>query len=315
MRALFLACLLSLAAYGLCGTLLLDRPLTHGMLAAEIDARLARGATVAGPKLVILAGSNGPYSHRCEVMEPILDRPCVNAGVAVGIGLDYLFARWDSLLRPGDVVYLPMEPAQFTRGRLANATGPDAAIMARHDWATLARMPPDRWLGAAFAVDLRGVAMSVIEMALHAAGFRDPRAAGGGTTNAWGDHTGHDAAAAAANAGALAAMHPVAPDAGRIRSGYGHELIADFTRRMAARGVRVVGGLSAGFADTPLDDDAIAAIAATYTRNGGEFLMLANHSRYPRAAFFDGPEHLSEPYQIQHARAVARALLARLAAE
>ena len=122
MRALLTVCLLSVGIYLTGATMLLDRPLTHGLLMAALNAKLAAGAAIVGPKLVILAGSNGPYSHRCEIMEPIIARPCMNAGVAVGIGLDYLFARWDALLRPGDAVYLPMEPAQYTARRSGRRT-------------------------------------------------------------------------------------------------------------------------------------------------------------------------------------------------
>ena len=142
MRRILLACAASLVLYVTAFACLLDRPLTLGMLQARIEANLARGAAIAGPKLVILAGSNGPYSHRCETMEPIISRPCINAGVAVGVGLDYLFVRWEPLLHPGDVVYLPLEEAQYTRSRSAAELGPDAAIMLRHDRATLRTMPP-----------------------------------------------------------------------------------------------------------------------------------------------------------------------------
>jgi len=308
-RRIGLACALSLAAYALAFCLFLDRPLTLGSLAHDIEQKIARaGAIPPGNKLVILAGSNGPYSHRCEVMEEILARPCINAGVAVGIGLDYLFARWDPLLVAGDTLYLPMEPEQYTRTRAAAETGPDAAIMARHDRATLATLPPSRWLAAFFSFDLRAGIMSAIEMLLRATRFSDPRAAISGETNAWGDHIGHDAARATLNAAALRAMTPQPPDAKEIRAGHGAALIAAFTRRMQARGVRVIGGLSTGFLDAPLSLAAIAAIAAVYTDNGGFFLALPNLSRYPRADFFDSPEHLSEPYQIAHARAVALAL-------
>jgi len=284
--------------------MLLDRKLTHGSLSAALQARLDHAATIAGSKLVILAGSNGPFSHRCEVLEAELALPCVNGGVAVGIGLDYLFARWDPLLRPGDTIYLPMEPAQYVRTRLATATGPDAAIMARHDRTTLARLTPERWAGAALGLDLRGVAMAGLEMALARAGFTDPRAAG--TMNGWGDRTGHtpDRAALAE----LLAMRVVPPDAAAIRAGYGAELIAAFSRRLAARGVRVVGGLSAGFVDTAPDQDAVIAIATIYTGNGGTFLALPNQSRYPRQEFFDAPEHLAEPGQIAHSRLLSGAL-------
>lgn len=308
MRAFLAACLISVVGYIALVILVLDRPLTNGVLSAELDAGLARAGSVMGEKIVILSGSNGPYSHRCEVMEPVLERPCVNAGIAVGVGLDYLFARWDGSLRAGDIVYLPMEPSQYVRGRMANATGPDATIMIRHDHETLARLPPERWAGAVFSYDLRGTAMAAIEMTLRAGGFRDPRALGGETRNVWGDRIGHDAARAAANAGAIAAMRTVRPNAAQIGAGYGRELIAAFTRRMRARGVIVIGGLSTGFADAPLDDAAIAAIAATYTDHGGEFVMLANRSRYARENFFDGPEHLHETAQIAHSRKIARAI-------
>ena len=160
---LLLFCLASLLLYALAFGLVLDRPLALGFLRQQIDAKLARAASIDRPKLVILAGSNGPYSHRCETIEPILGMPCVNGGVAVGIGLDYLFARWRQVLHPGDIVYLPMEQAQYVRARDATEVGPDAAIMFRHDWRTLASLPPERWLAALFSFDLRGALMAPIE--------------------------------------------------------------------------------------------------------------------------------------------------------
>lgn len=221
MRRLLAAMLASLLLYGVLFGAVLDRPLELGFLARELNDRLARAATIAQPKLVILAGSNGPYSHRCEVIEALLDLPCVNGGVAVGIGLDYLFARWRTELHPGDVVYLPMEQAQYTRTRFATALGPDAAIMFRHDWTTLARLRTERWVAALFAFDLRGALMSLIEMALVAGGFHDPRASVTGTSNAWGDHVGHTTALGAANQASIRAMEVPSVSAASIRDGYG----------------------------------------------------------------------------------------------
>jgi hypothetical protein len=305
---ILLACIASLLLYVVTFAAIVDRPLSYGFLRDEIDARLARGAAIAGPKLVILAGSNGPYSHRCETIEPLLHMPCVNAGVAVGIGLDYLFARWEPLLHPGDVAYLPMEEAQYVRGRAATALGPDAAIMLRHDRATLARLSPRRWVGALFVYDLRGALMALIETALVESGFHDPRAAAIGESNAWGDHIGHTAALAAASQSVLAAAQPWHPDPAQIRDGYGSVLIARFADWALAHGVRVIGGLPTGFADSPIPDDVIAAIRAIYQAHGALFLELPNHSLYPRTAFFDTPEHLNETWQIVHSIAVARGL-------
>jgi GNAT superfamily N-acetyltransferase len=308
LRRLLWACAASLLLYAALFGFVLDRPLAYGFLARQIDMKLARGAAVGSPKLVILAGSNGPYSHRCETIEPIVAEPCVNGGVAVGIGLDYLFARWERRLRKGDTVYLPMEEAQYVRSRAATDLGPDAAIMFRHDWRTLARLPPHRWLGALFSFDLRYALMAVIESALVAGHFHDPRAAAEGHTNAWGDHTGHTPALGAPYRAVLARAHPFHATPGEIRRGYGTRLIVRFLRWAHAHGVRAIGGLPTEFVDDPMPRATRAAIRAVYLANGAGFLELPNRSLYPRADFFDTPDHLSEPWQIVQSVAAGRAL-------
>jgi hypothetical protein len=89
---LFVACGASVLGYAAIFGLLLDRPLALAPLGRQIEARLRLGEAATAPKLIILAGSNGPYSHRCEVIGAMLGMACVNGGIAVGIGLDYLFA-------------------------------------------------------------------------------------------------------------------------------------------------------------------------------------------------------------------------------
>ena len=308
MRRILLTCVASLALYGTAFACLLDRPLTLGLLRARIEANLASGEAIRRPKLVILAGSNGPYSHRCETIAPIVGLPCVNAGVAVGIGLDYLFARWKPLLRPNDVVYLPMEEAQYVRPRATADLGPDAAIMLRHDRTTLSTLPPRRQVAALFVGDLRGAVMSLIETVLAGSGFNDPRTAATGATNAEGDHIGHTAALAASNRAALAAIAPFHPTASQIASGYGTAQIVTFLVWAKANGVRVIGGLPTGFIDSPIGDDALATIRTIYRDHGADFLELPNQGRYPRAAFFDTQDHLNEAAQIAHSIAIAGAL-------
>jgi hypothetical protein len=310
-RRIFLPCLLSLALYALLFGCVLDRPLSLGMFRQQIEAKLARGASIEGPKLVIIAGSNGPYSHRCETMEPLLGIACVNAGVAVGIGLDYMFARWRPLLRAGDIVYLPLEEAQYTRTNAAASVGPDAAIMFRHDRATLGVLSPGRWLGAAFSFAPRAALMSLIETALVRSGFDDPREAALGSTNAWGDHIGHTAAQGATNAARLATMAPFHETGEAIMTGDGTRVIREFIGWAADHAVLVVGGIPAGFADQPMPNATLAAIRGIFIAAGARFIELPD--RYPRSAFFDTPDHLNEAAQVEHSRAVAAALAAILA--
>jgi len=312
MRRLLLCCASSLAIYLLLFAGILDRPLTLGALQARIDANLARGQQIEGPKLVIIAGSNGPYSHRCETIEPILGLPCVNAGVAVGVGLDYLFARWETQLHKGDIVYLPLEEAQYARQHASAALGPDAAIMLRHDRTTLAAMPWHRITAAVFTGDLRGLVMSMIEMTLNHDGFHDPRASLTGTVNAWGDHVGHTPALGQPNQDVLARFMPYHPDGAQITNGYGSTLIARFLDTARARGITVIGGLPTGFADSPIAAEALDAIRTLYRAHATPFLALPNLSRYPRTAFFDSADHLNEQAQQTHSVAVANALAAML---
>lgn len=314
---LLLACLLSLILYIGVFAVLLDRPLTLGIVSARIEATLAAGRAINAPKLIILAGSNGPYSHRCEAIAPLVGRPCVNAGIAVGVGLDYLFARWQPLLHPGDVVYLPLEEAQYVRQRASAGLGPDAAIMLRYDRTTLWTMPLERQLAALFASDLRGAIMSLIETALVRDGFHDPRVKATGGTNDWGDHVGHTEDLAALNASALAAIEPFHPTAAQIAAGYGGHALVAFLRWADTHGVRVIGGLPTGFVDSPISDSGVAAIRGIYRDHGAAFLELPNRSRYPRSAFFDTQDHLNETAQIAHSLMVAKALgpvMARISA-
>jgi hypothetical protein len=308
MKRILLACLGSLVAYALAFGCLLDRPLTLGALRARIEANLAFGQSIHQPKLVILAGSNGPYSHRCETIAPIIGRPCVNAGVAVGVGLDYLFALWKPGLHPGDIVYLPLEEAQYVRPRTTSDLGPDAAIMLRHDRGTLLTLPLRRQIAALFASDLRAAIMSAIETALVSEDFDDPRVAVTGGYNGYGDHVGHTAAKAVLNQAALAAICPFHPNSAQITAGYGSVLIVAFLGWAEAHGVRVIGGLPAGFIDSPLGADELVAIRAVFLEHGAEFLETPDGGRYPRSAFFDSADHLNETSQISHSVAVARAL-------
>jgi hypothetical protein len=159
-----------------------------------------------------------------------------------------------------------------------------------------------------FASDLRAAIMSLIETALLDYAFHDPREAVTGSTNARGDHVGHTAVLAALNRSGLASATQYHPSGEQIDAGYGAGLVVDFLLWASHHGVRVIGGLPTGFADLPLCDTCLAAIRTIYLGHAAGFLQLPNRSRYPRAAFFDTPDHLNEPAQITHSVAVAQGL-------
>lgn len=306
MRRLFCAALASLALYVAVFALVLDRPLSLGLLRLEMRQKLARGARLRSPKLVILAGSNAPFSHSCRVIGEMLALPCENGGVAVGIGLDELFRRWLPLLHRGDIVYLPMEVQQYGVSRAANRMDVDGAMLLRHDRSLLWKLGPGRILGAAFGNTLPDGLEALAEMLARAAGIGHLRARLAAQFDRQGDriNTGF----ATADPLFLAGLRRTEPPAATIARGYGTVLIGRFVRAATARGVTVVGGLPTDFADVVLPAADIAAIRAVYRGHGGGFLELANLSRYPRADFYDSEDHLAQPCQYVHSLAVARGL-------
>jgi hypothetical protein len=299
--------LAAIGLYGLAFACVLDRPLSLGTLRRALDAKLAYAATVPTPKLVILAGSNALFSHSCAIIGTMLGLPCVNGGVALGLGLDYQFALWKPLLHAHDIVYMPMELQQYVVTAGAARAGPDASIMWRHDRATLAGLGPARILAAAFSSTAEDAVLSLVEtaaLALHPGLAAAPFA----ETDAAGDGIGHTLARAAANRAFLAALHRADPPPAAILAGYGSAEIAQFLDWARAHRLRVIGGWPTEFADAPPDPRLAGALAGFYAAHGAAFLALPNAGRYPRADFFDSQDHLVAECQAQHSMAVAEGL-------
>jgi len=238
------------------------------------------------------------------VIGPMVALPCVNAGVAMGLGLDYQFALWKPRLHAGDTVYMPLELQQYSMTMAAVRQGPDAAILWRHDRALLLSLGPARTLSAIFSGTAESGIASLVEMA--AADFRPALAHPAfAETDAEGDGIGHDLAQAQANRAFLASLHRLDPTPGAIIAGYGTGEVAAFLDWARAAGVRVIGGWPTEFADDPPDPALGRTLARIY---GGDFLALAGQGRYRRANFFDSQDHLVSECQALHSIAVGRAL-------
>ena len=78
--------LAAIGLYVLAFACVLDRPLSLGLLRRALAAKIAYAAGRPDPKLVILAGSNALFSHSCAIIGGMLRLPCVNGGVALGLG-------------------------------------------------------------------------------------------------------------------------------------------------------------------------------------------------------------------------------------
>jgi hypothetical protein len=310
MRRILGACVLSIVLYILVFAALVDRPLSLGLLRQEMAQKSDRLAALPSPKLVIIAGSNSPYSHSCVVIGAMLNLPCENAGIAVGIGLDDLFARYTPLLHRGDIVYMPMELQQYSATPAQYRSGVDGGLLLRHDRGILVQLPLGRMLGAVFCCNLSDFLASLVEMPIARENVVRPEQLLASEYNAQGDRIDNNLA----DADPILTRGPprVPPPAAAITRGYGTMLISRFVAQQTAQGVAVIGGLPSDFETVSLPERTIHAIASVYTANGGMFLALPNDSHYPVQDFFNSEDHLAMPCQYLHSVAVAYRLAALL---
>ncbi len=305
LRLIMYSCL-SIILYAFVFGVVTDRPLSLGMLYNEIQQKSQRMDLLPNPKLVILAGSNGPFSHSCVVIGSMLGLPCENAGIAVGIGLDYLFARYGSSLHPGDIVYMPMETQQYVNTQAENNSGVDGEMVFRYDRGALKKMPLGRIIGAAFSFTVLDFIESLAEMPICALNWISPSQMLAHEYNASGDRI--DAVPGKADGEILLNTTRSEPDVQSFVHGYGTYLIAQFVAELSSRGVIIVGGLPTDVIGEPIAAATIMARRSVYVSNGGLFVYLQNESRYPRADFYGSEDHLSQPCQYQHSIAIAHLL-------
>lgn len=301
------ACAASLLVYAAIFGLFVHKPLTVGTIGDLLRVKVDYAARAASPKLVIFAGSNARFSHRCETIERLLSVPCANFGIGRGIGLDFLFAALEPTLHAGDVVYVPLEYDWYLDDKIQAMTGPDAALMLYSDKRKLLSLGAERSVRALFCCDLAYAVSGLAEMGLDRVGFQ--RRYNLDTLTPQGDERGHVPEKGREYRAYLDALPVELPSGDAFKApSYAKTLISGFLRRARERGVRVVGGLQTTFDDVAISPRLIADLEQFYRSEGQDFLVLDNRSQYPRSCFYDTAAHLNEPCQIAHTERLAAAL-------
>lgn len=311
-----MAALTGLALYFVVFGFVVDRPMTLKPVADLVEYKRQRAAATPSPKIAILAGSNARMSHACSAIQEALGRPCVNLGTTAGLGLDYMFGAFEEELKPGDVVYLPLEYPQYGRDRPDLRTGPDAAILFRHDKAPLLERGPGGVLYATFLFDLPILIRSIGEMGMAAIGMRRPFDAldepdarkGEKALDRFGDGVGHTAQRGRLYRNVIDAWKWSAPDLEIVSSPAARRDVAEFLQWACRRDILVIGGLPTTFDDAPIPPEVIASLRELYTSNGQTFLVLPNRSQYGRSDFYDSQFHLNREAQLAHSNLLAAAL-------
>lgn len=326
MRSLLLfavAGLAGLALYVAVFGFIVERPMTLKPVSDLVEFKRQRAAATASPKIAILAGSNARMSHACSVVQDKLGRPCVNLGTTAGLGLDYMFGSFKDELKPGDVVYMPLEYPQYGRDRPDLRTGPDAAILFRHNKSALLERGPAGVLYATFLFDIPILIRSLGEMGMAAIGMRRPYDAldepdarkGEKALDQFGDGIGHTAERGRLYRKVIQAWRWSAPNLQTINSAAARRDVAEFLQWACRRDILVIGGLPTTFDDALISSDVIDSLRELYTGNGQDFLVLQNRSQYGRSEFYDSQFHLNREAQLAHSKLLAAALRPMIAQE
>lgn len=300
-RQLLFAAALSVVVYLLIFAFVVHKPLTIGIYGEYIDFKSHYLAAHADQrKIVILAGSNGRFSHRCQVIEKVAGYPCANMSIAGGLSLPWQLSLYKQYLKPGDVLYMPIEYRLHGEN---HSVGEEAPYRVAYEKKGLATLSPSDALRTLFAFDIRFLISGIGEMALRHAGVQ--RRFSVATLTPQGDERGHDDAKALAYKGLLAQLPiPEVPEASFVSESDWTDIVEILDWAKAA-GVRVVGGLPTIVKDARIPDEAIPFLRHLYESHGQCFLVLPNRSTYPKPYFYDSLMHLSETHQIAHSELLA----------
>lgn len=302
------AVIAGLAAYLVVFVLLVEKPLTQNIFADYIARKQQILAATPSPRIVIFAGSNGRFSHSCAVITQVTGIPCANLSITATLGQRYQVDSYLSLLRAGDLVYMPLEyrdehvyDPTFVGDEHFNLVATDPARV-------LALYTPRGVLRAFFGFNFRYLISATGEMLLARDGVR--QRFGVGTLNARGDEVGHTAARARAFRDIVAAEPvPVANGPAQRSAKYWVD-VATQVARLRRHGILVVGGLPTTVADARVSPATIGFLRGVFTRAGACYLVLPGHSLYPRAWFYDSVYHLDEAGQRAHSARLAPYLAA-----
>jgi hypothetical protein len=301
LRQLALAALISVLAYLLLFVLVVNKPITIGIVGDYMNHKIAYLAKHANEKkIVIFAGSNGRFSHRCETIEHIANVPCANMSVAAGYSLTWQLSHFQQYLRRGDVLYLPLETQSVDD---TEVVGSEAPFMVAYSKADLLHLNSSELIHTLFGFDIRFLLSGLGEMALRHAGVKSRFSPD--TLTPQGDERGNDDIKAVPYQDFVNHMPlPVLTEAD-FKSESNWKDAVQILDWASSRGVVVVGGLPTMVDEVHLPDDAIAFLRNLYAKRGQCFLVLPNESRYPRSYFYDGLFHLRESHQIAHSELLA----------
>lgn len=262
-----------------------------------------------GGNVVIVAGSNGFFSHRCEEIEKALRMNCTNYSVSAGLGLSYILEKSKEVITNGSLVILPLEYNFYNGNREESIKSNLGNVhILENDIKYLFDFGVERSLYIIFSKDFKYIFGSILENILDVIGFQ--RRFNISTLNDNGDMVGHTREKSEPYMSYVYSQSPVRPTLNVCNDNYYKDLIAKYIDYVHSIGGQVYGSYPTTFKGKLSDDEkkALKCIYDLYKKNGAGFIELDNNSMYPKESFYDTAYHLNEQSQIKHSEKIAEYL-------
>ncbi len=85
------------------------KPLTEDWIFYAYESKEKYASQIVKQKILIISGSNGLFGIDAKQIEASTGIPTVNFAVHAGLGIDYMLYRAKKILKPGDIVLIPLE--------------------------------------------------------------------------------------------------------------------------------------------------------------------------------------------------------------
>lgn len=309
LRQLLAILVLSMLTYCFTFLFVLHKPLTVGSATQYFALKSDYLKRTAGSmRILVFAGSNGRFSHRCSVIEEQYQIPCVNLSMTAGSSLVWQFQHYAPDVSKGDLLYLPLEYKERDAEVEPGGVGEEAPYIVAYEHSAMwhfYNLHQD--VEALFSFDLPFAISALAETMMQRAGMQ--RRFSIATMDQEGDERDHTLEKARSYRDYVFSMGKLPLDLTAYGQGANWNEEAQLIQLAQARGALVVGGLPTIPLDTPVPASVVQYLTDFFHSHGACFIALPNRSQYPRDDFYDSQYHLAEPYQIMHTQALAPSLV------
>lgn len=299
--------LLSLLSYVVLFSFMLKKPLTLGIWSKVYEKKKSYSELIGSrKKIVIVAGSNGIYSHRCSEIEKVVGLKCLNASTAAMSGIDFILEKSKEFVNPGDIVILPLEYDFYTLNEY-EVTYASAAnnYIAQYEREYLFKLGNRKILPILLSFDFKYPFSSIVEIGLDAWGVK--RRFDIDEINANGDMINHTKGKGIPYKHYLSSITQVQPSEALLNEAAfaSQTIIEQYIQWCHNHHVMVFGSFPTTFNDRNINPEILMKIKSLYYNKGAGFIETDSDSQYRRDCFYDTGYHLNEECQIVHSKKIA----------